>query len=95
MEKRKRQSYSQNIQGVAALGKEIKISPKSHVIVNSEGFQRKYYSKSIEVLIGIGNDNTASLIMDEEAWEALLAGEEITIDTAKEFAAKLRKKVSK
>jgi hypothetical protein len=73
----------QSIKGFAKLGREIKISPKSNVIFNLSGYTVQHYQESIEVLIGIGKDNTASLIMSKEAWDALLAGEEISIETSK------------
>lgn len=67
------------------LGKEIKISPKSHVAINKEGAEYKFESESIQVEIKIGKDASAFLIMSAEAWEELKKGEEVTIGTLKEF----------
>ena len=61
----------------ARLGKEIKISPKANITVNKAGFKTEFFVETVSVLIGIGNDNTAELIMCKEAWEALNNGEKI------------------
>jgi len=75
-----------------SLGKEIKISPKSHVYFNKAGAEFKFVEESVEVLIGIGSDNTARLIMGKSDWESLKNGEEISIDTIKDFKKKFIKK---
>lgn len=67
------------------LGREIKISPKSAVTILPPGFQKEFMVPIVSIGIGIGNDHTAELIMDEEAWEALKNGEEISINTLKQF----------
>jgi hypothetical protein len=77
--------WQQEIMKFGALGKEVRISPKANLTVNVAGFSVKYYVETVEVLIGIGKDHTASLIMDIDAWKALNAGEEISITTNKEF----------
>lgn len=69
----------------SSLGKEIKISPKSHVYVCEPGLEIKYESESVHLLIGIGKDHVANLIMSLDAWNALKGGDEIKIDTLKEF----------
>lgn len=81
-------TYNQFIEGMARLGKEIKISPKANVTINSEGFKTEFFVKTINVLIGIGKDYTADLIMEENAWKALLDGEKISITTTEEFKKK-------
>lgn len=69
------------------LGKEIKISPKAKVDINESGLTMEYEVPSVTVLIGIGKDHTADLIMSEDAWNALQT-EPISIDTLKEFKSK-------
>jgi len=61
------------------LGREILVSPDSLVIFNSPMYQVQYFNRSVEVIIGIGKDEIASLIMDESAWNTLKSGEEIHI----------------
>lgn len=70
------------------LGKEIKISPKSMVRVNNPGAYMEFFVPTIEVLISIGKDETARLIMPESAWEALKNGSDVSILTLKEFKEK-------
>jgi len=77
------------------LGKEIKITPKAHIIVMNPGYKKEYLVESIEVLIGIGNDHTASLIMTKEAWEALQSGEKINITTTEQYKKQYEYKVRK
>ena len=83
--KKPRMNFNYNIKAIANLGKEIKISPKSHCTVNHPGYKMEMYVPSVCVTIGIGKDHTADLIMDVESWEALNAGEPVHITTAKEF----------
>lgn len=66
------------------LGKEIKISPKSYVELIGPGFKKECFTDTVMITIGIGKDHTASLVMDDEAWEALKSGEKIHISTLKE-----------
>lgn len=80
------------IKEFSSLGKEIKISPKAKINVNKEGYKTEYFVETIEVLIGIGKDYTATLIMSKEAYEALNEGELISITTNKEFQDKYFKK---
>lgn len=71
-----------------ALGKEIKISPKSRITINESGYKVEYFVETVSIIIGIGKDYIAELIMDKEAWEALNNNEEINITTLKEFKGK-------
>lgn len=73
---------------IFGLGRELKISPKSVVHRMAPGYKVEYYAETIEVLIGVGKDNTASLIMDVECWEAFVGGAEIKISTMSEFVGK-------
>lgn len=70
------------------LGREIKISPKSHVTFNEAEAGIKFHIPSIEVMIGIGTDHVAYLMMDTDAWNALKKGEKLDITTLKEFKKK-------
>lgn len=70
------------------LGREIKISPKSRVDINQPPVGIKFHVPSVSLVIGIGKDHVGYLFMDVEAWKALKEGEEIIIDTLKEFQKK-------
>jgi hypothetical protein len=80
-----REEYQHFTENHGSFGSAIKIGPKSHVMLLAEGASRKYHMKSIEILVGIGKDHTASLTMDIEAWEALKSGEDVKVATLKEF----------
>lgn len=77
--------YSQEIKKFVRLGKEVKISPKANACVNKPGHVMEFFVPSVSVNIGIGRDHTADLVMTEEAWKALKAGEDIHITTTEEF----------
>lgn len=77
--------YKQEIVNFGSLGKEVKISPKANVTINKEGYEQKFFTESVSVIIGIGKDHVADLIMQRNAWEALKNGEEINITTTKQF----------
>lgn len=78
----------QKIEHFARLGREIKITPKSNIEINEAGYSKKYFVPSISVLIGIGNDHTATLLMDVESWEALKNGAKIDITTTQDIKKK-------
>lgn len=78
-------TYKQTITQFTSLGKEIKVSPKSHICINEPGYVQEFFVESVSVLIGIGKDHTADITMTKDAWEALKRGEEVTITTQKEF----------
>lgn len=80
--------YHQHIINFGSLGKEIKISPKSNISLNKPGFKVEFFTETVNVLIGIGKDWTADVIMTKDAWEALKRGEKISVDTNKEFKEK-------
>lgn len=81
--------------GHMALGMPIKISPKSRVSINKAGLKVEYFVETISVLIGIGKDHTAELIMDKDAWEALNNGEQLHITTMKEWHAQYSKPIKR
>lgn len=80
--------YAYEIDHFTRLGKEIKISPKANITVNKAGFKTEFFVETVNVLIGIGKDNTADLIMSKDAWEALNNGEPISITTTEDFKKK-------
>lgn len=80
--------FTQHIDGISSLGKEIKISPKAHVSKNKSGFKIEYAVPTISICVGIGNDHTCELTMDVEAWKALNDGEKLHVATTKEFINK-------
>lgn len=63
------------------LGRRLEIGALSKVDVCNPGRKQEWMCESISVLIGIGDDNTAELIMSKEAWEAFINGEKIHINT--------------
>ena len=77
------------------LGKELRITPKAHILVMEPGFKVEYGVGIIEVLIGIGKDHTASLLMDIDAWEAFKRGEKVNITTTEEYKKQYEIRVRK
>ncbi len=80
--------YSQEISEFNRLGREIRISPKSNITVNKKGFKVEFFTETVNVLIGIGKHWAADVIMTKDAWEALLSGEKISIETTEQFKRK-------
>ncbi len=78
-------TYKQTIIGFGSLERELKISPKSHITINKPGYKQEMFVESVSLLIGIGKNHTADLIMTKDAWEAFKSGEELEITTLKEF----------
>ena len=60
------------------LAVDIFIPKNSHVEINHKGAKKEFMCDSVEILIGIGKDNTAYLTMDIEAFKALQIGTLIT-----------------
>ncbi len=80
--------YAYEIEYFSRLGKEIKISPKANVSVNKAGFKAEFFVETVNVVVGIGNNHTADLIMSKDAWESLKKGEPISITTTEQFKEK-------
>ncbi len=80
--------YKYEIENFIRLGKEIKISPKANTTINKPGFKLEFFVESVNIVIGIGKDHVADLIMSKDAWEALNDGEEVSITTTEEFKKK-------
>jgi hypothetical protein len=70
------------------LGRRIEIGSKSHITKNKAGMKAEFFTPTIELLIGIGNDHVAHLIMDEDAWVAFKKGQKTHINTLKDFTEK-------
>lgn len=83
---------TRNMIGATKLGRELKISPKSNVTINKPGYRIEFFETTVEVIIGIGKDHSAALIMCLDDFEAFRAGAELSIDTNKEFQKKFIKK---
>lgn len=69
---------------IKPLGKPIYVSPKASVSINPP-MEVHYMTPTVSVLIGIGEDEVAELIMDIDAWEALKSGAEINITTVQKL----------
>lgn len=78
-------TYKQTIVNFGSLGRELKVSPKSHVTINKPGYKQEFFVESVSLLVGIGNDHTMDITMSKEAWEAFKKGETVDITTLKEF----------
>lgn len=68
-----------------SLGKRIEIGAKSHITKNKTGAKYEFFSPTIELLFGIGNDHVGRVIMDEDAWVALKKGKKVNIDSFQKF----------
>lgn len=88
LNKKPTRTYHQYIEGFGKLGKEIKISPKANVVLNSAGFKTDFFVPTININVGIGNHHTMDVVMTVEAWKALQSGEPVTFTTEKEFKNK-------
>lgn len=88
LHKKPTRTYHQYIEGFGKLGKEIKISPKANVVLNSAGFKTEFFVPTININVGIGNHHTMDIVMTVEAWKALQSGEPIIFTTEKEFKNK-------
>jgi len=80
--------YHYFIECFGRLGMPIHISPKSNISFNKPGYKSEYFVETITLVVGIGNNHTADLVMSREAWEALNAGEKVECMTTQEFAKK-------
>jgi len=81
-------TYNQYIEGFGRLGRELKISPKTNVVLNREGFKTEFFVPTININIGIGNHHSIDIIMTVSAWKEFQKGTEIITTTDKEFKEK-------
>jgi len=77
--------YQQAISSIEPLGREFRISPSASACVNLPGYSTKIFVPSVSVVIGIGKDHSAELLMTVEAWEAFKSGEKLDISSCAEF----------
>jgi hypothetical protein len=71
------------------LGRQIVISPKA-IVFHEPPMVQEHFVDTVSILIGIGKDNHAELRMDLEALAALQSGEEISIETLKEYKKQMK-----
>lgn len=83
--KKPKMKYNQVIKNFSRLGREVKISPKANTTIHEAGYKHEIFVESVSVVIGIGNDHIADLVMTVDAWKALKAGAEINVTTTKQF----------
>lgn len=77
--------YRKQAENHGMLGKEIRLSPKAHVSLNKPGYGIDFFAPTVDMVIGIGKDHVAYLVMPEDAWKALNKGEEVNVTSLKEF----------
>lgn len=65
------------------LGKAFRVGSKATVEVSKEGGSIEFYVPSVTVLIGIGTDHVAHLVMTKEAFDALNEGQPVTFNNFK------------
>jgi hypothetical protein len=70
------------------LGRRMEIGSTAHVSINRPGMKHEWFVPTVEVLIGIGKDHVAYLIMDTDAWQAFKKNQKINIDSLKTFTSK-------
>jgi hypothetical protein len=85
--KEKQKTKKSDFPKVSALGRELKISPKSLVTFNSTR-KTEFLSPTVSVIVGIGKDEYAELIMSVDAWKALKNGASVDIETVQSFKKK-------
>lgn len=65
------------LQASPKLGRRIVIPASMEVWEAKSGYKAEYYTPTIIVTIGIGDAESADLIMSVDAWEELKAGAEL------------------
>ena len=63
------------------LGRRLEIGALAKADVYNPGRKIEYMTETISVIISIGKDNYAELIMSKVAWEAFIQGDKIYTDT--------------
>lgn len=76
------------IDNFGRLGRRIEIGANAKVTINKPGMGVKFNTPTVDILIGIGKDHVANLVMDVLAWEALKSGEDVNIDSLKKFKSR-------
>lgn len=67
------------------LGRDITIPASANAVFNPAGLKINIPVESVFIIIGIGKDHTADLIMTKEAYNALREGAEVTTATIEEI----------
>jgi hypothetical protein len=67
------------------LGRDITIPASANAVFNPAGLKINIPVESVSIIIGIGKDHTADLIMTKEAYNALREGAEVTTATMEEI----------
>lgn len=62
-------------QPIETLGRDFIIPASKEIIRNEANMRVEWHVQTVEVIIGIGKDHTATLIMDEDAYKAFKSGE--------------------
>ncbi len=81
-------TYSYEITHFDRLGKEIKVSPKANAMFHPKGYKTEFYVDTVSVVIGIGNNHAADLVMSKAAWDDLQKGAKVNIETTEDFKKK-------
>lgn len=76
------------IENFSKLGKRVEIGSTAKVSINKPGFKMEFYTPTVDVVIGIGKDHVARLVMDEDAWKALKKGQKVEITSLPQFKKK-------
>ena len=71
----------ENIRYSMKLGRRLELGALAKADVYNPGRKTEYMTETISVIIGIGKDNYAELIMSKVAWEAFIQGDKIYTDT--------------
>ena len=73
------------VENFGALGRAIRVGANSYVSLNKSGFGIKFHVPTVDLVIGIGKDHVAYLVMDRDAWAALKENQKIDITTLNNF----------
>ena len=83
-------AYEPNETSTDILGVNIILPTMTMVSIHEGGYKITYFEDTVIVIIGIGKDHTAELLMTKRAWEALNDGKSINItidvDPARDFS---------
>lgn len=84
-EKNALSSEKKEIKTFGRLGRRVEVPVNAKVSVNEPGYGIEFNVPTISVIVGVGKDHVARLVMDTDTWEALKSGEKITTTSLKEF----------
>lgn len=78
-------SLKKEIVGITRLGREVKVSPKTEVIVKEPGHEIKYKKRSVIAKVQVVGAGEIVLSMEESVWNAINLGAEIKVKTIKKY----------